>query len=69
MIMLLCNKNRIGVATARDVSKIPYHALPPKEEWRVGLIDELLDIRDDLSTIHNWSMDEVLFTLDDLCTT
>ena len=52
-IMLLCNKSRIGEATAKDVGKIPYQVTPPKEEWRVCLIKELLDIRDDLSTIDN----------------
>ena len=57
--MLLCNKNR----------KIPYQVTPPKEMWRIYLIEELLDIRDVLSTIDNWSMDELLITLDYLCTT
>ena len=69
-IMLLCNKSRICEATANDVAKIPYQVTPPqKEEWRVCLIEELLDIRDGLLTIDNWSMDEILTMLDYLCTT
>ena len=68
-LMLLCNKSRIGEATAKDVGKIPYQVTPPKEEGRICLVEDLLDIRDDLSIIDNWSMDEVLTTLDYLCTT
>ena len=52
-IMSLCI---IGEATAKDVAKIPYQVTPSKEEWRVCLIEELADFRDDLSTVDNWSI-------------
>ena len=44
-IMLLCNLNSISDINNDIIDKIEYSRTPEREEWRIGLIQELLNGR------------------------
>ena len=68
-VMVACEKPRVCDATTQHVEKLLFHPIPSSEAWRISLIDELLEIRDNHPCSINWKKNEVLDTLDYLCTT
>ena len=68
-VMLYCGKPRICIATAKEVGENRYQPIPNTEEWRVSLIEELLDIRENIADAIDWTKDELNDTLIYLCIT
>ena len=67
-IAKLCGRAQIGSATRHDVGTLSYQPLPANEKWRISLIKELIDIRDNLAFSINWEAQDISFTLEHLCT-
>ena len=67
-IMLECGKSRIREATSKSVGENPFHPVPLGEEWRINLVEELMEMRDDLPN-SVWNKNEISLTLDYVCTT
>ena len=44
-IMILVGKNSIGEVEKGDIDSFKYHEPPTEERWRLGLLDELLDLQ------------------------
>ena len=68
-IMQYCGKSRISELTSVEVGKMTYHAIPNNEVWRINLVEELLDIRSNISDIDDWSKDELSDLLEYISTT
>ena len=43
--MLLCDKNVVSDLTPDDALSIKYHDPPEGEVWRLGVLDELLEVQ------------------------
>ena len=58
-IMLLCDKNSPSSLEASDISSLQYFSLPQEEEWRIGMINELIDIRLNRVELPGFSKEEI----------
>ena len=43
--MLLLNKNCIGDLKTSDIEAYHYHPVPAAERWRLGFLDEMMEMR------------------------
>ena len=68
-IMLNCGSDSFRGPTREDVSRKGFEAVPAGEEWRVDVINELIDMRDGFLEPNGWTSQEVDETLTYLCTT
>ena len=67
-LLLECGGDSI-LLTKKDVERTKFQEIPPGEEWRVSIINELVEIRDgSLAPIH-WNRNEIDEMLTYLCTT
>ena len=46
-----------------------YHSIPNNELWQIHLVEELLDIRSNISDIEDWSKEEISNLLEIISTT
>ena len=58
-IMQYCGKNRIHETTPNAVSKKCYRPIPIQEMWRVNILEELLEIRDNINDSAGWNRQEI----------
>ena len=49
------------------VKKLEYFSPPPGEEWRLGLLQELLQVREDKAVVPGVSSEEVMDMIDEIC--
>ena len=68
-IMLDCGSAPVTGPMREDITRIGFEALPTGEEWRIGMINELIDTRDGVTDINGWSTKEIEEMLVFLCTT
>ena len=68
-IMLSCGADLVTGPTCRDISRKGFEPVPIGEEWRAQAINELIDTRDGMMDIIDWTSKEVEDTLTYLCTT
>ena len=68
-IIYYCGKNRISEITPKEISEKSYHPSPLQEIWRLDLVNELLEIRDNNYDLKDWETDEVIDCINFLCTT
>ena len=68
-IMQYCGKNRIHETTPNAVSKKCYRPIPIQEMWRVNILEELLEIRDNINDSAGWNRQEIADCIRYLCTT
>ena len=65
----MCDKNDIDKLKPGDCSEIKFRKIPPGEEWRINLVNELLNVKHDASTIDNFDAEEIEEMLEYVCTT
>ena len=46
-----------------------FRGIPPGEEWRIDLVNELINVKHDASTIENFDAEELEEILEYVCTT
>ena len=46
-----------------------FRTIPPGEEWRINLVKELINVKNDASTIENLDAEELEEILEYVCTT
>ena len=68
-IILSCGSDPFTGPTREDISKKGFEEVPAGEEWRAGIINELIDIREGLLEPNGWTSEEVDESLTYLCTT
>ena len=69
MIMKCCKKQRLGDVTNNAISQQHYVPVPVSEKWRIDLVKELLDIRDNIYDSVQWNTEEISCCINYLCTT
>ena len=68
-IMHLLQKDSIDDICKSDVNNIVFSPIPKNEEWRIGFLKELLDIRSKDVSLENFSKDEIEDMIQHVCTT
>ena len=66
-IIILKNHTDIEQLTVSDAAKIKYHPIHDEEVWRVGLIDDLINIIHGCKDLENLENSELLEILDHVC--
>ena len=67
--MHYCAKIKISEITSKEISEKNYHPTPVPEIWRLDLVKELLEIRDNNCDLEDWKTDEITDCIQFLCTT
>ena len=67
--MQLVGKDSIDELEPNDASKVTYHPIPIEEEWRVGIVRELVDTRFNNSDVDGFSIEELDEIMHVVCTT
>ena len=67
--MLMLGKNSVDDIHVDDVDNLEYHKIPESEAWRVGLLKELVAIREDEGEVPGMTNEEVEEIMDYICTT
>ena len=52
-----------------DIRRIEFHRTPTEEQWRISVINDLINIRDGMDDDIGWTKDDINETLEYLCTT
>ena len=58
--MKYCGKPRICDIRTMEVSKISYQPIPKDRAWKVELVRELVDVRDNKIDLERWKKEEVV---------
>ena len=69
LIMLNCGADSVVGPTHEDITRTAFEAVPTGEEWRIGMINELIEIRDGVIDITGLATNELEEMLVFLCTT
>ena len=67
-IRLNCASDYRCYASKSDIEKTDFFPVPSDSEWKIPLIKELIEMRDDIKDTANWNKDEIIATLQYLCT-
>ena len=68
-IMKLVNKTCINDLSPDDSRLVSYHPVPAEEEWRISLVRELIEIRNQTADLQGFSWKELEDILNFACTT
>ena len=66
-IMLLMNNNTTDL-NPEDAIKIEYNMIPEGEEWRLGLLDEILELQHGDLVVPGMDLADISYILDYICT-
>ena len=68
-IMLLCDKNSVNDLTPDDALNIKYHEPPKDEIWRLGVLEELLEVQYGDLNVPGFNDEELAMMRSYICTT
>ena len=66
--MILLGKNSVDDLSVDDIDSLEYHTIPENEAWRVGLLQELIAVRENKCEITGFASEELDDILDHVCT-
>ena len=67
-LMLQCDLNFISEMNSSNISDLVYSEVPKTEKWRIGLVNELMNIRHGTIEVPGFSSDDISDILDYVCT-
>ena len=67
-IMKLTNRETVKEITVSDIKQLKYHPIPDEEEWRIGIVRDIIDIRNGNAKLENFNAAELNDMLDFACT-
>ena len=67
-IMKLTNRETVKEITVSDIKQLRYHPIPDEEEWRIGIVRDIIDIRNGNAKLENFNAAELNDMLDFACT-
>ena len=67
--MLLCDKHVVGDLTPEDALNTKYHDPPEGEVWRLGVLEELLEVQYGDLTVPGFEAEELAMMRSYICTT
>ena len=65
---MLCNKSNINDLNVNNADMVEYHPIPQDELWRVNIIRDITDARQNNTVIEGFSIDELDGYMDFVCT-
>ena len=65
--MLFCETDTIIGLNSTDIDKLIYSKIPESEVWIVGLVEELLMVRQGIIDIPGFAPNEITDILEDIC--
>ena len=68
MLMLLTERSNVDEICREDYKKIDYHKIKDEEQWRLSLIDEIIDIRYKQLDVEGFESEEIEEILNYVCT-
>ena len=68
-IMLMCGETNVMNLQTNDIKRLTYVEVPKNENWRVPLLKELLEIRQDPDMLEGFSSEEIDLLIHYTCTT
>ena len=68
LLMILLGKNSVDDLSVDDIDSLEYHTIPENEAWRVGLLQELIAVRENKCEITGFASEELDDILDHVCT-
>ena len=66
--MLVFNKNQIEDIEEKDIIEYIYAPVKENDAWKVQIVKELIDVKNDELSVVNMSKEEVDFMIESLCT-
>ena len=66
--MILVEKPNIEDLSTFDANKIEYCPIPKEDEWTIGFVKELTDVKFGEATLLNFERDEIVDLLNLVCT-
>ena len=69
-LTMMCNLTNLEHLTSSKVKEnVVYQSTPAEEQWRIGVVKELLQLRSNVLTLHGFTSEEVTEILDHICCT
>ena len=65
--MLLLGKHTIDKLKSCDIETFEYTPVMPADTWKVNMVKELIEVRENRASIENFSEDEIEEILEHLC--
>ena len=66
LLQLACNSTSVKT---KDMEKQSFFAIPKGEEWRQGIVEDLINTRDNIKNLKDWKKEEVIDALHHVCVT
>ena len=66
-IMLLLGKHTIDEVKSHDIDNFEYAPVMPDDTWKINMVKELIEVRENKASIENFSVDELEEILEHLC--
>ena len=66
-IMLAVNKDNVLDLEPSDSGKIKYHEVKDEDKWKIDMVKELIEVKNETLQVENINIDEALFILETLC--
>ena len=67
-IMRLVGKDRIEDVEKKDVEEVVYAKVKPEDEWKINMVQEIIELKNDELWLQNLTQDEIDDTLHLICT-
>ena len=68
MLMLLTERSSVDEICREDYKKIDYHKINDSEQWRVSIIEEIIDIKYNQLDVEGFEAEEIEEILNFVCT-
>ena len=66
-ILLLTEKDTIEHVTKRDIKKLKYHKVAIEDSWKIDIVKELIEIKNDQLSLNDFTKEELNEILTHLC--
>ena len=67
-ITIECNKINADGLKNKDIDRMEFCPVPPNDEWRISFLKELLEARDEKKYPIGWAKEDIIATIDYVCT-
>ena len=67
--MELVKKDNIEELTVEDAQMIVYNKIPAEESWIIGVVRDIIDIKNKNASLENFTEEDLENMLDFVCTT
>ena len=68
MLMMISDKNLVDELHVDDIDSMEYHSIPGNEAWRVGMLKELVSIRENETVVPGMTSEELTEIMNYICT-